>query len=268
MKKIILSVCALALAFVLFLFLGEKMEHQGLTKKLPADYKQFVIGHRGARPMVTENTISAFKYAKEHGVKMVELDVMLTADKIPVVFHDETLERMAGNPARVDELTFEELQKIELQNGEHVPSFDAVVKLLKELDLSVNVEIKPSKPEFAKITAQKTWECIKANDFEDYVFFSSFEWDSLFELKKLAPHIKRGVLVEDVSPDWRETAKKLKAFSINYDANLLTENLINEIHSLGYEVLVWTVNDIQIALALFEHGVLAIFSDNPNIMGK
>ncbi|MCQ2965826.1 MAG: hypothetical protein MJ250_03695 [Alphaproteobacteria bacterium] len=266
MKKIILSVCALAL--ILFLFMGKKMERQGITKHLPTDYKQFVIGHRGARPMVPENTLSAFKYAKEHGVKMVELDVMLTADKIPVVFHDETLKRMARNPARIDELTFEELQKIELPAGERVPSFDAVVKLLKELDLSVNVEIKPSKPEFAKITAQKAWECIKANDFADHVFVSSFEWDSLFEFKKLAPSIKRGVLVEDVSPDWRETAKKLEAFSINYDANLLTPALIEEIHSLGYKILVWTVNDKKVANTLFEQGIFAIFSDEPDILGE
>lgn len=268
MKNIILSICSLTLIVVAFLVFGGKMTYKGITKQLPEDYKQFVIGHRGARPMVTENTLSAFKYAKEQGLKMVELDVTLTADKIPVVFHDETLKRMANNPARIDELTFSELQKIQLPNDEHVPSFDEVVKLLKELNLSVNVEIKPSKPEFAKITAQKAWECIKANDFQDYVFFSSFEWSSLFELKKIAPNVKLGILVEDISPDWRETAKKLKPFSINYDAQMLTENLINEIHSLGYEVLAWTVNDIQIALALFDHGVFAIFSDNPKVMGK
>ncbi len=160
-----------------------------------------VLGHRGARAVKTENTIEAFRYACQSGVKWVELDAMLSADKTVMVFHDETLDRMAGVDGRLDEFTAERLRALTLKTGAKIPTLAEVLDVLNEFQACVNIEIKPSRPELARETARQVWQVIREKGFDDpdRLFFSSFAWDALEETLVFAPHIRRGVLVEDIS---------------------------------------------------------------------
>lgn len=229
-----------------------------------------VLGHRGARAVKTENTIEAFEYACQSGVKWVELDAMLSKDGTVMVFHDETLGRMAGVDGRLDELTAKQLQALTLKTGAKIPTLAEVLDVLNEHHVCVNVEIKPSRPDLSRETARRVWQvvCEKGFDDPDRLFFSSFAWDSLEETMLLAPHIRRGVLVEDISGDWRPAAKKVAAYSINYDADLLTPDLIEEIKTGGYHLLAYTVNDAALAKKLHAQGVEAFFCDDPVEMTK
>ena len=224
-----------------------------------------VLGHRGARAVKTENTIEAFRYACQSGVKWVELDAMLSADKTVMVFHDETLDRMAGVDGRLDEFTVERLRALTLKTGAKIPTLAEVLDVLNEFQACVNIEIKPSRPELARETARQVWQVIREKGFDDpdRLFFSSFAWDALEETLVFAPHIRRGVLVEDISGDWRPAAKKVSAYSINYDADLLTPELIKEIKDGGYHLLAYTVNDPALAKQLRAQGTEAFFCDDP-----
>lgn len=225
-----------------------------------------VIGHRGARAVKTENTLEAFDYACRSGVKWVELDAMLSADGQVMVFHDETLDRMCLNATgRLDSFTAEELRSFKMPNGTRIPFLAEVLDLLNAYGANVNIEIKPSKPELARETARRVWETVPEKGFDDpdRLLFSSFEWAALEETLVLAPHIRRGVLVEDVSPDWRPAAKKVEAFSINYDADLLTPELAREILGGGYRLPAYTVNDADRVRELMSWGVEAFFCDSP-----
>lgn len=224
-----------------------------------------VLGHRGARAVKTENTIEAFRYACQSGVKWVELDAMLSADKTVMVFHDETLDRMAGVDGRLDEFTSERLRALTLKTGAKIPTLAEVLDVLNEFQACVNIEIKPSRPELARETARQVWQVIREKGFDDpdRLFFSSFAWDALEETLVFAPHIRRGVLVEDISGDWRPAAKKVSAYSINYDADLLTPELIKEIKDGGYHLLAYTVNDPALAKQLRAQGTEAFFCDDP-----
>lgn len=224
-----------------------------------------ILGHRGARAVKTENTVDAFRYACQAGIKWVELDAMLSKDGVVMVFHDETLERLTGKEGRLDELTAEQVQKLSLKPEGKIPTLAEVLDVLNEFQACVNIEIKPSRPELARETAKKVWQvvCEKGFDNPDRLVFSSFEWDALEETLVLAPHIRRGVLVEDISGDWRPAAKKVSAYSINYDADLLTPELIKEIKQGGYRLMAYTVNDVGQAKSLREAGVEAFFCDDP-----
>ena len=103
------------------------------------------------------------------------------------------------------------------------------------------------------------------NGFDDpsRLLFSSFAWDALEEMAELAPAIRRGVLVEEDSADWRPVAEKIGAYSIHYDADLLTEPLIREIRGQGYRLLAYTVNEPEKAQMLREWGVESFFCDSP-----
>lgn len=225
-----------------------------------------VIGHRGARAVKTENTLEAFDYACRSGVKWVELDAMMSSDGQVMVFHDETLDRMCSNAkGRLDSFTAKELRSFKMPNGTRIPYLSEVLELLNEYGASVNVEIKPSKSSLARETARRVWETVREKGFDDpaRLLFSSFEWAALEETFALAPHIRRGVLVEDVSPDWRPAAKRVEAFSINYDADLLTPELAKEILDGGYRLLAYTVNDADRIRELMSWGVEAFFCDSP-----
>ena len=229
-----------------------------------------ILGHRGARAVKTENTLEAFRYACQSGVKWVELDAMLSKDSIAMVFHDETLERMTGKTGRLDELTAEQLQKLVLKPTGIIPTLAEVLDVLNEFDSRVNIEIKPSRPELARETARKIWSvvCEKGFDNPDRLIFSSFAWDALEETAVLAPQIRRGVLVGKKSDDWRPAAKKIKAYSINYDADLLSPELIAEIKNGGYCLMVYTVNDPDQAKRLRNAGIESFFCDDPVAMMK
>ncbi len=229
-----------------------------------------VLGHRGARAVKTENTVEAFEYACQSGVKWVELDAMLSKDGVVMVFHDETLDRMAGIDGRLDELTAKQLQSLTLKTGAKIPTLAEVLDVLNKYQACVNIEIKPSRPDLSRETARQVWRVVREKGFDDpdRLLFSSFAWDALEETVLLAPHIRRGVLVEDVSGDWRPAAKKVAAYSINYDADLLTSDLIDEIKTGGYHLLSYTVNDVDQAKQLYTQGVEAFFCDNPVEMMK
>ena len=229
-----------------------------------------VLGHRGARAVKTENTIEAFRYACQSGVEWVELDAMLSEDGIVMVFHDETLDRMTGRGGRLDEMTAEELQKLSVKSVERIPTLAEVLDVLNGFQASVNIEIKPSRAGLARETARKIWQvvCEKGFNNPDRLIFSSFAWDALEETAALAPEIRRGVLVAKESGDWRAAAKKVNAYSINCNADLLTPELIEEIKKGGYHLMAYTVNDIGQAQYLRKAGVEAFFCDDPVAMTK
>lgn len=227
-----------------------------------------VFGHRGARAVRPENTTEAFRHACEVGITWVELDAMLSADGVVMVFHDETLDRLSETKGRLDSFTAAELAAATIAGGAKIPTLADVLDVLNEFGANVNIEIKPSRPELARETARAVWQVVREKGFDDSdrLLFSSFTWEALEETMALAPHIRRGVLVEDVSGDWRPAAKKLEAFSINYDADLLTDELIREIRDGGYHLLAYTVNDPEQARLLRQKGVEAVFADDPAAM--
>ena len=109
-----------------------------------------VIGHRGAAAAAPENTLVSLQKAKELGASWVEFDVKLTRDGVPILMHDERLERTTDGRGEVALTTLNDLQKLDAGGwfgpafrGEPVPTLEAALALCAELGLGINVEIKP-----------------------------------------------------------------------------------------------------------------------------
>lgn len=96
-------------------------------------FYEFFYAHRGLHDnnvKVPENSMAAFRRAVENGYGM-ELDIQLTKDKVPVVFHDYTLDRMCGKAGKVNEYTYEELQQFSLTHSEErIPKFEDVLTMV------------------------------------------------------------------------------------------------------------------------------------------
>ncbi len=125
----ILVISILLLAMLYLLMIAPRMFRRPDTGK----FYEYYYAHRGLHDdnhKVPENSMEAFRRAVENGYGM-ELDIQLTKDKIPVVFHDYTLMRMCGKAGKVNEYTYEELQQFPLANTEErIPKFEEVLKLV------------------------------------------------------------------------------------------------------------------------------------------
>lgn len=231
-----------------------------------------VIGHRGACAYAPENTLSSFKKAYELGCKWVEFDVKLTSDQELIIFHDDTLERMVGEKALVEQLMLKQIQQFDIGSwfsplfkNEHIPTFLEVIDFLGKHDMTANVEIKPS-PGFEVQTAEKTIEMIQQN-WPTHILpplISSFAFDSLKTARCCDPIAMLGLLMRDRDLDWLAMAQELNCVSIHVHEKILDKSLIDQIKSKGYNLLSFTVNDKDRACELFDLGVDCVFSDCPD----
>ncbi len=210
------------------------------------------IGHRGAKGYAAENTIASFQKAIELGVDMIELDVHLSKDGIPVVIHDETIDRTTHHSGFVNQFTAEFLQSI------GVPSLKDVFDLV-ENRCAINIEIKIF--EAAKLVL----EVLKNAKFpQEKIIISSFNWDVLNVCHSEGENISLGFLTELSIEEALTFAKKINAYSINPYFKLLNPENVKDIHQNGFKVFPWTVNnpdDITFVKSLKVDGIISDFPD-------
>ena len=112
------------------------MENINTLEKLK---RPWVVAHRGYSAQYPENTVSAFEAAIDAGADMIELDVCLTKDRVPVVIHDKTLERTTDGNGLVSELTLSKLKKLDAGSW-FSPEFKGLtIPTLEEILLQIKI---------------------------------------------------------------------------------------------------------------------------------
>lgn len=231
-----------------------------------------VIGHRGAAGLAPENTLASFRRAASLGAAMVEFDVRLSADEVPVVFHDDTLERTTDGSGPVAALTLTQLKALDAGTwfapgfaGEAIPTLDEVLGLCLDLGLMVNLEIKPDRGREAR-TAALALACAQAiwPAGNPAPLVSSFCPACLEVARDAAPSWPRGLLVEAPPGDWRQQTARLDCAAIHADHRVLTGRVVADIRAAGLAVLAYTVNDHDEGERLRRLGVASVFSDFPH----
>lgn len=234
--------------------------------RLPA-----LIGHRGAKHHAPENTLAGLRAARRLGVEWVEFDVMLTADGVPVLMHDETLLRTAGLDRPLGETTLAEVRALdaggwfgEAFRGEPLPTLEEALACLAEEGLGANVEIKPAKGR-SRETAKATVELLLAAWPASLPppLISSFQIAALEVARDLAPDLPRGLLVEALPEDWAATAARLACRSVHPWYKPLKAPQLAAIRAAGYAVAVYTVNDPARGRELFAWGADSLITDDP-----
>ena len=234
-----------------------------------------VIAHRGGGTLAPENTLGAIRHGASLGFRGVEFDVMLTGDSMPVLIHDESLERTTDGQGEVARLQYGAIEKFdagrwlaERWSGERVPMFGEAGRLCRELGLWANVEIKPAKgfeTQTGRAVAQMALELWRGAPLPPLL--SSFAPQALTAARAAAPQLPRGMLVGRIPPDWKLRMQALECVALHCNHKELTEPLLAEIHAAGYAVLVWTVNDPRDARRLFDWGVESIVTDRLDLIG-
>ncbi len=230
-----------------------------------------VIAHRGSRSRAPENTLAAFRRAREDGALWVETDVKLTQDGVPVLMHDDTLDRTTSGHGPVADMPWTDMQAVDAGSwfgapfaGERVPRLGDALKLALELGLRINLELKPSPGRtqatamVSLIEAAKIWP-----EDRQPPLISSFDIESLTIAAGLHPEWPRGLLLETWRDDWAVLVAATTADAIHIAAEELSKNRVEALAETRLPVLAYTVNSPSRAKELLQWGVTAVFSDNP-----
>ncbi|MBI1908911.1 MAG: glycerophosphodiester phosphodiesterase [Deltaproteobacteria bacterium] len=222
-----------------------------------------VIAHRGDTKQATENTLEAISAAVRKGADGIETDLRLSADGIPFLFHDKTLERLAGRPEKVEKLTWRELREVRLQGNLQIPTLDNLCEIAGE-ELLLNIELKASSLQESRRMADAVTSLV-GNRNPNRFLFSSFNPVSLYYLKKKLPRFRIGMLFAEQTiffsrQPWAR--RWLKPYSLHPSIKLATDEKIQQYRREGFEIFVWTVNEENDIQRLTSLGVTGIITDH------
>lgn len=240
-----------------------------------------VLAHRGGGSLAPENTLAGLRAGMAAGFRAVEFDVMLARDGVPVVLHDPLLGRTVAADGFVFEHDAAALTRYDAGSwfsaayaGEPVPLFADYVRMCRENNVWMNIEIKPA-PGFeaatgetvARMTAALFADTLGTGDTARLPLLSSFSEVALEAARAAAPGLPRAWLLDALPDDWAARARALDVVALHLWQRELTAGQVAEIKSAGLGVFCYTVNDSARARELLAWGVDAFCTDRIDLIG-
>lgn len=225
------------------------------------DYPR-IIAHRCGGVLAPENSLAGLAVAARIGCRGVEFDTMLAADGVPVLMHDETVDRTTNGHGAVAALSSAQLKGLDLE-GEPVPLLNEALERCAALRLWANIELKA--PHGREAHLGQTVGRILSAGWNGHGVVSSFSEAALAAARREAPDLPYALLVERVPPDWLERARRLGVIAVHCAARHVDAATITAIRAAGYSVACYTVNRLAAAERLLGAGVNAVFTDRPDL---
>lgn len=226
--------------------------------------KTLIAAHRGYSSEAPENTIPAFEEAISNMSDYVELDVQETKDGKIVVLHDSNLKRVAGINKNIWNLNYADIADVDVGSwfsedfvGVTIPTLEEVMEMAKGR-LKLNIEIKLTGHE--KNIEKSVVKIIEKYGMENDCVVTSFQAKALKKVKEANPDIQTGYILHVAYGDF-SSLDYADALSVNY--SFATELLIDEAHSTGKKVYVWTVNTSEAINNMINNGADMIITDDP-----
>jgi glycerophosphoryl diester phosphodiesterase len=231
------------------------------------------VAHRGAGKLAPENTLAAFRLGASHGYRMFECDVKLSADDVPFLMHDATLGRTTNGCATAGDHPWHTLSQFDAGSwhsrayaGEPLPTLANIAAFILRNDYFLNIEIKPTPGterhtgEVVAREAAKLWK-----DAAVPPLMTSFDPEALHGVVAAAPHLPRGLLLDNLWSGWLERALQLDCVAIVCNHALWDKSTVTQAKSAGFRCLSYTVNDEWAAQRLIELGTDGIITDRVDI---
>ncbi|SKC75392.1 glycerophosphodiester phosphodiesterase [Krasilnikoviella flava] len=229
-----------------------------------------VVAHRGASADAPQNTLAAFDAAGRAGAAMIEIDVHLSADGVPVVIHDGTVDATTDGTGEVRGHTRAELQALDAGSwfgpeftGQRVPTLAEVLELVaRHQGLGVLCEYKGA---WAAADVAVTMRVMTGSGLEDRIMVQGFDPTTVAALRDVAPQVPRSLLVEHPRDDLPALLAELDAVAVSPGAGLIADDprLVPAAHAAGLQVFGWTANDEPAWRLLVDAGVDGIITDRP-----
>ena len=221
------------------------------------------IAHRGSSFYHTENTRSAILAALHHQSDMIEVDIRVTKDHKLILFHDETLQRLAKKLTRISSLSLDQLKKIPLRGNERVLALTEFLDLVNG-KMKANIEVKVVGYE------KEILKELKSRGMLQQVVISSTHFGVLKKIKKLYPSMRTAYVssVRHTSIANIAEAGKIGVYSISLSNLRVSKSLIDVIHNEGMKVMPYAINSPSRMWYLIKLGVDGIFTDRPDLLGR
>jgi glycerophosphoryl diester phosphodiesterase len=230
----------------------------------------FTVGHRGDRAAAPENTMASLELAMDE-LAYVETDVRLTRDGVPVLFHDVTLERIAGVDRRVEDLTLDEVLRLDVGSwygdehaGAAIPTLDEFLGALVERpEARALVELKAG---WTREGVRTVAGLIERHNLRTRVVLQSFSVETLLAIRAASPSTPRIMLTRELPADPRPLAEQLGVIGFGTTlASVRREpGAVDLAHAAELAVLCYTLNSDTDWAEVRELGVDGIITDEPS----
>jgi len=218
-----------------------------------------VTGHRGAAGLEPENTLRSIRRAIDLGVDRVEIDVRVTRDGRLVVIHDETVDRTTNGHGYVNELTLDEIRKLNAGKGEKVPTLEEVLEITKgKVELQIELKV----PE----ATSSTLRLIEKENAEGEVIITSFIHNLLRRVHDFNPELRTGALFFNVEGDICRKALNVYSKAIHVYYRNVDAELVRHAHEMGLEIEVWNPDEPKEMMRMIKLGVDSIGTNRPDIL--
>ena len=242
--------------------------------QLPKIFLETPIAHRGFHNMQNsfpmgegpENSREAVLAAITLGFA-IEVDVHMSADYVPFVFHDYFLDRLSNTTGALRKKNSKTISKIKLANNESIPSLDEILSLVAGRS-PLLIEIKDQDGFMGtNVGALESVLAEKLKNYKGFVAVMSFNPNSIFEFGKLLPRIPRGLVTDSFDQKhWKflskeklrelasiSSANKLRISFISHNYDKLNKDLLFLHNRLGRSVLTWTITNKTLAKKALRH---------------
>jgi glycerophosphoryl diester phosphodiesterase len=213
-----------------------------------------ILGHRGSPLKAPENTLRSFVLAREEGADGIETDVHLARDGVPVVIHDATIDRTMPAHGPVHTMDWPALQRL---SRSQLPSLEQAAAWAAGTGAWMNVEIKATGAE------RNTLEVLQRTGGLDRIIISSFDPRTVAEVGRLAPEVRRFLLLELWDAPSITALAESGAQGVCLCVDAATPANLAAIRARAMPVIVWTVDERDRMVELLRAGVDGLITNRP-----
>ena len=234
----------------------------------------FVAGHRGDRASAPENTIAALENAIASDMEFVETDVQLTKDGVPVLMHDDTIDRTTNGAGPVSALSWKSLKKLDAGSwyskkykNTRVPSLNQYLEVLAPSDKKLLLELKGF---WDDDEVQVVVDLIRDHGLENRVTLASFDFTTIMNIEKVGPSFPRVIIMRMMPADPVGLANHFGAIAIltSPDSLAADPSAVERMHDAGLGVLLYTLNSEERWSEAIALGVDGIITDKPSLLDE
>jgi glycerophosphoryl diester phosphodiesterase len=237
-----------------------------------------IVAHRGASGHAPENTCEAFLLALQMKADYIELDVQMSRDGVPIVFHDSVIDRTTDQKGKLGDFSASELQQMDAGSwfnmafpvkahpeyaGLGIPTLQETIDLIKSSPAGLYIELKSPELQPSNFESE-VLNLIRLNHFEERVIICSFGMNSLQKIRSLDPLIKTAVLISDSRVHSISLACAVSSGMLSMRHDLITHSLAAQAHEKGMSIAAWTVNEEEKMRRLIRFSVDSIITNYPD----
>ena len=236
-----------------------------------------LIGHRGVKNLSPENTLNSIELAHKLGLKWIEIDVKISKDSVPILLHDDNLERTTNGVGLPIDFNYDYLKKLDAGFSFYnyvtsicIPTLKQVLSFCQKNEMGLNIEIKPNLG-FEKNNVEAIAKLLSNFNFNSQYYFSSFDWPSVVLMKKFLPNAYYGLLIDEFNKDISiknalDICEKYRFSCCGFNKNIINSDIINKIKKNNLITTIYSEKNFipSEAKELWSMGVQSIFIDDPS----